>query len=110
MDKQKKPYLIYIAQLFGKVNDPGQLYGLLDIFFTDDEKDDLADRVVIVRELLRQKKSQRQIARDKHVSIAKITRGSNALKRAPEKHIHILKKALVDQFDDQMISIDKILD
>jgi len=52
-----------------------------DLFFTPEEKEDMNKRYLIVEALLKQKKTQRQIAKDLDVSIAKITRGSNELKR-----------------------------
>lgn len=65
---------------------------LLDLFLTPEEKESLALRCLIIEELLKQKKSQRSIAEDLHVSIAKITRGSNELKRMPANLIDFLKE------------------
>lgn len=62
-------------------NDESLLSDLFDMFFTSEEKENLALRCLIVKELLQQKRTQRQMAEDLHVSIAKITRGSNELKR-----------------------------
>lgn len=63
-----------------------------DLFLTPEEKDSLALRCLIIEELLKQEKTQRDIASDLHVSIAKITRGSNELKRMPPQLIEFLKK------------------
>jgi TrpR family transcriptional regulator, trp operon repressor len=65
---------------------------LLDLFLTPEEKDSIALRYLIIDELLKQKKTQREIAEDLHVSIAKITRGSNELKRMTSKLISFLKE------------------
>jgi len=54
-----------------------ELFGLL---LTLEEKEDCAGRALIIKDLLKEEKSQREIADDLNVSIAKITRGSNALK------------------------------
>ena len=52
-----------------------------DLFFTMEEKKDFATRYLIIKTLLKNEKPQRQIAKELHVSISKITRGSNELKR-----------------------------
>lgn len=57
-----------------------QLDQLFNLLFTLEEKDQLAMRVQLIKELLRGEKTQRQISQDLKISIAKITRGSNALK------------------------------
>jgi TrpR family trp operon transcriptional repressor len=54
-----------------------ELFGLM---FTLEEKDTLATRVLLVLELLKGNRTQREIAQHLNISIAKITRGSNALK------------------------------
>ena len=59
-----------------------QLNELFDLLFTLEEKEQLAMRVRLVKELLKGEKTQREMAHDLNVSIAKITRGSNALKTA----------------------------
>lgn len=67
------------------------LSSLFDLFLTQEEKESLALRCLIIEELLKQEKTQRDMAEDLHVSIAKITRGSNELKRMPPKLIEFLK-------------------
>ena len=59
----------------------GQLDEFFRFFLTPDEHESLASRTLIVHDLLKKDKPQRQIAQDNRVSIAKITRGSNELKR-----------------------------
>ena len=54
---------------------------LFHLFFTPEEISDLAGRTLIVQELLKGEKNQREISREKKVSISKITRGSNSLKQ-----------------------------
>ncbi len=68
---------------------------LLDLFLTAEEKTDLEMRFFIVKELLKEEKTQRQIAKDLHVSIAKITRGSNELKRTKHPLLAYLKEKLL---------------
>jgi TrpR family trp operon transcriptional repressor len=68
------------------------LSSLLELVLTQEEKESIAARCLIITELLKQKKTQRDIANDLNVSIAKITRGSNELKRMPLKLIEFLKQ------------------
>ena len=63
-----------------KVKDPRMLNELFELFLTHEEKKDLGLRFSIVKELIEGKKTQREMAEELKVSIAKITRGSNALK------------------------------
>ena len=67
------------------------LSSLFDLLLTQEERENLALRCLIVTEILKHKKTQRDIAEDLHVSISKITRGSNELKRMPPKLIEFLK-------------------
>lgn len=62
-----------------------ELKELLWLFLTPEEQKDIATRYLIVQELVRGEKTQREIAKDLDVSIAKITRGSNFLKMAGTK-------------------------
>ncbi len=71
-----------------------ELSELFDLLLTPEEKSSMETRCLIVQSLLAQDKTQRQLAEDLNVSIAKITRGSNELKRISPK----LKKYLVDCF------------
>lgn len=57
-----------------------QLNEFFTLFLTIEERNDIADRFLIVRDLLKGDKTQRQMADELQVSIAKITRGSNSLK------------------------------
>jgi len=59
------------------VNDLDDFY---NVFLTQSEREEVARRYLIVRELLKGEKSQRDMARDLEVSIANISRGSNVLK------------------------------
>ena len=66
--------------LCSEAESPEKLSELLWLFLTPEERKDIATRYLIVRELVRGKKTQREMAKDLGVSIAKITRGSNFLK------------------------------
>jgi len=80
------------TQLCLESDNEKMLSSLFDLLLTQEEKESIATRCLIVVELLKQKKTQRAIAEDLHVSIAKITRGSNELKRMPPKLIEFLKE------------------
>lgn len=80
MNKQRKGWNEFVETCH-TASDLKTLDSLFDFFLTPEEKNDLALRYLIVKELLRGKKTQRQIAQALNVSIAKITRGSNELKR-----------------------------
>ncbi len=67
-------------RLCQRVKTEDQLDELFGLFFTLEEKDVLATRILLIQELLKAEKTQREIAQHLNISIAKITRGSNALK------------------------------
>lgn len=64
--------------------DEQTLSTLFDVFLTHEERASIETRCLIVQALLEQTQSQRQIAENLNVSISKITRGSNELKRVSE--------------------------
>lgn len=57
-----------------------RLEELLSLFLTIEEKEHLSARMQIIKTLLSEKLSQREISDEMKVSISQITRGSNALK------------------------------
>ncbi|NGX47761.1 MAG: Trp operon repressor [Chlamydiae bacterium] len=57
----------------------------LDLFLTHSERRYLGLRFLIIQELVNGEKTQREMAESLGVSIAKITRGSNALKDISSK-------------------------
>jgi TrpR family transcriptional regulator, trp operon repressor len=71
-----------------------QLERLLHLLLTPEEKSDLSKRCLIIRALLENKMTQREISKTFDVSISKITRGSNELKGIDEN----LKKELMAFF------------
>ena len=70
---------------------------LCDLLFTLEEKEQIALRVELVKALLKGDKTQRQISQDLSISIAKITRGSNALKTASHDLKAQIKRALLNE-------------
>ncbi|OGV31867.1 MAG: Trp operon repressor [Legionellales bacterium RIFCSPHIGHO2_12_FULL_35_11] len=67
-----------------EINTVTELNEFFKLFLTIEERNDIATRWLIVRDLLSGQKTQREMADDLQVSIAKITRGSNSLKEIGE--------------------------
>jgi len=63
-----------------KIKSPKDLKDFYDLFLTIEEKEALSARFTIIKALIEKKLTQREIAKKYKVSIAQITRGSNALK------------------------------
>ena len=80
--------------LMVEMEDPKELDELARLLFTPEERDAISKRIRIIEELMKREKTQRGIAADYNLSIAKITRGSNALKDASPKMKRFLKKKL----------------
>ena len=78
-----------------KVESFEELDRLFDLFFTIEEKNILSSRYLIIKELLGGRLTQREIAKAHSVSIAQITRGSNALKRIDLKMEQFLKEEIL---------------
>lgn len=90
MDEHQKDWNRFI-ELCLATKDKKTLTAMFDLFLTAEEKADMAMRFLIIKELLAEEKTQREIAKDSNVSIAKITRGSNELKRTDRKLLIYLK-------------------
>lgn len=67
---------------------------IFELMFTPEEKQDFSMRYLIIKELLQGDKTQREISSHLNVSIAKITRGSNEIKRMKVPLIQYLKNTL----------------
>lgn len=94
MEKYKEGWKQFIS-LCQETQDDKTLSTLFDLLFTPEEKENIAMRCLIIQELLRQKSTQREIAANLNVSIAKITRGSNELKRMKDQFVLYLKNKLL---------------
>lgn len=77
-----------------KCKTPEELDKALNLFLTFEEREDIAKRYLIVKELLQGEKTQREMAETLKVSIAKITRGSNSLKNLDERSRDFLMKKI----------------
>ena len=74
------------------LKDDKALDSMLKLLLTMEEQQQIATRVLLIEELLKKEKPQRQIAEELKVSIAKITRGSNALKHLSDEELLELSK------------------
>lgn len=77
-----------------KGKDPKLFEALFRLLLTGEERNSIGKRCLIIQALLKGEKPQREIAEELGLSIAKITRGSNALKEAPENLIDYLTRIL----------------
>lgn len=80
MDKLKEEGWQGFLELCSKIKTPEKMKEAFDLFLTLEEKETLAARYLIIKALVDGKLPQREIASELKVSIAQITRGSNALK------------------------------
>lgn len=87
-------YLEFL-QICAKKSSLKEFKHLLDLFLTIEEKENLAARYLIIKALLEDKMTQREISQEYQVSIAQITRGSNALKMIDPQLKKNLKNLLV---------------
>ena len=90
MKKHQKGWPQFI-KLCKEMKSDDKLSALFDLLLTPQEKESIAMRYLIIRELLREEQTQRDIAKNLNVSIAKITRGSNELKRISAQFLQYLK-------------------
>jgi TrpR family trp operon transcriptional repressor len=93
MDKNKSGWNGFIELCLA--SSEKALRTLFDLFLTQEEKENLATRYLIVKELMKEEKTQREMAKDLQVSIAKITRGSNELKRINPKLFALLRNLIL---------------
>ena len=77
--RNDQDFLLFL-ELCLKTEKVERLQQLFELFLTPEEKEHLASRMRIIKSLLEQKLSQREISEKMRVSISQITRGSNALK------------------------------
>lgn len=72
-----------------------QVDAFFDLLLTPEEYDTISKRALLIKALLEGSISQRDIAETYDVSISKITRGSNALKRIPMSLRKLLEKEII---------------
>jgi TrpR family transcriptional regulator, trp operon repressor len=95
MHSQEKSGWPEFINLTQKIHSTEELKKFFELFLTIEERELLASRFLIIKALLEQKLTQREIAAEYKVSIAQITRGSNAIKiidpELKKKLIHLIK-------------------
>jgi TrpR family trp operon transcriptional repressor len=79
-DPRVNENLSELSRVLSKTGDPGLINDFLRCLLTQAEIADIAGRWALVK-ALREKTSQREIARELGVSLCKITRGSRELKK-----------------------------
>ncbi len=77
-----------------QIKNTSEFNEFFDLFLTIEEKETLASRFLIIKSMLEGKLTQREISEKHKVSIAQITRGSNALKIISPKLREKLKDRL----------------
>jgi TrpR family trp operon transcriptional repressor len=82
-----------LCKALNELDEPQDFF---DLYFTPKEREDLASRYLIVRELLKNQLNQRDMAEELDVSIAKITRGSNELKSCSPTLLTFIRKHAID--------------
>lgn len=80
MAKMPEQGWLDFLRLCRETKSSAQLDELFQLFLTPEERSAIRWRVELISELMLGEKTQREIAADLGISIAKITRGSNALK------------------------------
>ncbi len=81
-------------ELCAKIKTPEEFDQFFSLFLTFEEREIMASRYLIIKALLEGDLTQREMADAYKVSIAQITRGSNALKTIDPKFKKTLEKKL----------------
>ena len=87
-------WALFIALTISMSKSKNLLEDHFELFLTPEEKEMLSSRFLIIKTLLEGKMTQREMTEKYNVSIAQITRGSNALKRLSPEYKSLLKKTL----------------
>lgn len=80
MKKSSEEGWLAFLELCSKIKTPEAFNSFFALFLTFEERETMASRFFIIKALLEGELTQREIAEEYKVSIAQITRGSNALK------------------------------
>ena len=82
-----------VGDLLASQKDHDDLVELLTILLTPEERNAVGSRLAIIRALLAEDESQRDISARLGVSIATITRGSNMLKTLDDRQRELIKQS-----------------
>lgn len=88
-----------LLELLVAVRDVREMDEMLHLFLTRSEREAIADRLSLVRELVCEEKPQRQIAEELGLSISKVTMGSKA--------VQIISSHLRDFLKERMRRVDQ---
>jgi TrpR family transcriptional regulator, trp operon repressor len=91
---EKKGWKAFI-KLIQHLETPEDINHCMGLLLTHEEQYDMGKRILVVKHLLAEDMTQRDLSKKLNVSIAKITRGSNALKTITPS----LRKLLTDLID-----------
>jgi TrpR family trp operon transcriptional repressor len=91
--KEKSGWKAFL-KLCTKIQSVDELDELFHLMLTIEEQETIASRFLIIKALLEAQAPQREISEELNVSIAQITRGSNALKIIPAKFKNTLKELI----------------
>lgn len=94
MSLKKEGWLHFLKLCESMARSKEGLDHFFELFLAPEEKEMLSSRFSIIKELLNAELTQREIAQKHEVSIAQITRGSNALKRLDPEYKKLLKGKL----------------
>lgn len=83
-------------ELLMAVRSTEEMGEMLHLFLTQSEREAIADRYQLVRELIQGEKPQRQIAHDLGLSISKVTMGSKAVRIISSSLRHLLEERMGD--------------
>ncbi|MCP3679361.1 MAG: trp operon repressor [Gammaproteobacteria bacterium] len=96
VDNEHTPGWHSFLKLCQQAESPERLNQIFQVFLTPEEQVQLGQRIRLIKALLSGDMTQREIAAELHVSIAKITRGSNQLKRIDQPLKTYLQQTIED--------------
>ncbi len=99
LDKEKEAEKAFedIIDIFASVTDKDEMKALFDDMFTPAEMNDMVNRWLLMNDIYTGK-PQRAIAKDRNLSLCKITRGSKMLK----KENGFMHRLLSSRYDDHI--------